>query len=198
MDWKAALAIGFICTVVGLMSGLALGMRGCGGGTSKMLQENAELKADVSRFRFLAGEAESQRADHAERRHTAERALAALQAKRAADAASIKALLAKVKAAGRKRDERDDLIDAYASQNALKDEQVSLLTQALDAAEVELELSYTAEERLNDALVASESRADKLEKHVLKERPRKILIGVGSAIGGAGVMALAVYGAGRL
>jgi hypothetical protein len=198
MNWKGILSIAFICTVVGLMSGLALGMRGCGGGTSKVLQENAELKADVTRYKFLASEAEDRRAVHAERRNTAERALAANQAKHAADAGTIKTLQGRVKAAGRKRDERNDLIDAYASQAVVKDTQIDLMGQALTAAKDELEESYTVEARTSDALVSSEKRADKLEKHLLKERPKKILIGIGSAVGSVGVTLLSVYAAGQL
>jgi hypothetical protein len=196
MDWKASLGLALACTLLGLALGLMLGMRGCGGGTSKVLQENAELKAEVTRYKFLASEAEDRRAVHAERGNTAERALAANKAKHAADAGTIKTLQGRVKAAGRKRDERNDLIDAYASQNVVKDEQIDLMGQALDAAKAADAESRTVEARTSDALVSSEKRADKLEKHVLKERPKRILIGVGSAVG-ASLITLGAVAAAR-
>ena len=198
MDWKGILGLTVAALIVGLALGLVVGMRGCGGSTSKLLQENAELKAEVTRHKFLADEAERLRAKHAERRNTAERELAAMEEQQAASEGTIKDLRVKVAKVNRKRDERNDLIDAYESQAQVKDNQNDLLQAALSAAKDTMDAEFTAHSHTKSALATNEERADKLEKHVMKERPKKILIGVGSAIGGAGVMALAVYGAGRL
>jgi hypothetical protein len=197
MSWKGILGIAASCLVVGLAVGLLIGLRGCGGGgVNKMLAENAELKADVKRFKFLAGESEDRRAVHAERQNTAERAVAAMRAKQAADAGTIKTLEDKVKAAGRKRDERNDLIDAYATKLVEKAAEIDFLGQALDAAKAAAAESLTAEARISDALVASESRAAKLEKYVMKERTKRIMIGVGSAVG-ASLVTLGAVAAAR-
>jgi hypothetical protein len=51
---------------------------------------------------------------------------------------------------------------------------------------------------LETALGLQERRAEGWKKSASKSRRDKILIGVGSAIGGAGVMALGVWGAGQL
>lgn len=197
MTWRGILGIALACFVLG---GLSVGsvMRGCGGGTSKLLTENAELKAEVTRFKFLASEAAESRAIHAKRRHDAERALEASESREATATEQVARLRSRVAAAGRQRDERDDLIEALDQEVVSKAERIDLLTAAVGAAAEEIELGHTVEANLNAALVASESRGDKLEKGLMKERPKKILIGVGSAIGGAGVMALSVYGAGRL
>lgn len=199
MDWRGIAGIAVACALAGLLSGLVLGMRGCNDGSiTKLLQDNAELKADVTRYRFLAKQAEKERAKHAERRHTAERVVARLEAKQDASAATIKDLRSAVARAGRKRDERNDLIDALTLSNGEKDEQINWLKAALDASKAETTFALDAEHAVNKALVASEERADKLEAHAMKGRKQKILIGVGSAIGGAGVMALGVWGAGQL
>jgi len=199
MDWKGVLGIALACLFAGLLSGLVLGMRGCGDeNINKLLQENAELKSDVTRYRFLAKQAEDERAKHAERRHTAERAVKRLQEAQEASGQTIKDLRAAVVAAGRKRDKRDDLIDALTLDIGKKTEQINWLQAALDASKEETISMYSAEQALNKALISSEERADKLEAHVMKDRKKKILIGVGSAIGGAGVMALGVWGAGQL
>jgi chromosome segregation ATPase len=199
VNWKGILGIAVGSAVAGLVLGLVLGMRGCDGGSvTKLLEENAELKVEVTRQRFLAHEAEKERADHAVRRNDAERQLEAARAKQAASDGTIKDLRGKVARAGRKRDERNDLIDALEMQNAVKEDQIDWLQLALDASKDETIAANHGRLSLDAALVASEKRADKLEKHVMKERPKRILIGIGSAVGGAGVMALAVYGAGRL
>jgi chromosome segregation ATPase len=199
MDWKGVLGIALACLFAGLLSGLVLGARGCETqGVTKLLQDNAELKANVTRYRFLAKQAEKERAKHAERRHTAERAYERIKAKQVASGKTIKVLRGQVAAAGRKRDERDALIDALTIDIGEKTEQINWLKAALDASKEETTSMYSAEQALNKALVASEERADKLEAHVMKDRKKKIMIGVGSAIGGAGVMALGVWGAGQL
>jgi hypothetical protein len=199
MNWKGILGIALGSAIAGLVLGLVLGMRGCDGGSvTKLLEENAELKVEVSRQRFLAHEAEDEREAHAVRRNDAERQLAAARAKQKASDSTIVDLRGRVARAGRKRDERNDLIDALEGQNAVKDEQIDWVQAALDASKDETVAALQGRLSLDAALVASEKRADKLEKYVMKERPKRILIGIGSAVGGAGVMALAVYGAGRL
>jgi len=196
MDWKAVSIIAASCLAAGFVGGLALGVRGCGGGASKLLQENAELKSEVTRQRFLANQAEELRAQHAERRHAAERALEAMLVKDAASATTIKDLRAKVRKAGRKRDERNDLIDALEGQNMVKNQQIDLLQSALEAAAEEIDAVDQAHAHTSAALDASEKRADKLEKYVMKERPKRILIGVGSAVG-ASLITLGAVAAAR-
>jgi chromosome segregation ATPase len=199
VNWKGILGIALGSAVAGLVLGLVLGMRGCDGGSvTKLLEENAELKVEVTRQRFLAHQAEDERADHAVRRNAAERELAAAKAKQAASDGTIKDLRSKVARAGRKRDERNDLIDALEMQSAVQEDQIDWVQAALDASKDETVAAIQGRLSLDAALAASEKRADKLEKYVMKERPKRVLIGIGSAIGGAGVMALAVYGAGRL
>lgn len=199
MNWKGILGITLSAAAAGLVLGLVIGLRGCGGGNiNQLLQENAELKAEVTRQKLIADEADALRADHAERRKAAERALAEVKVRAAASDGKVKELRAKVKEANHERDERDDLIEALDLDRAEKSEQIDLLQTALSAARDEIATGHTVEAALNKALLASESRADKLEQHAMKDRTKKILIGVGSAVGGAGVMALAVYGAGRL
>jgi hypothetical protein len=199
MDWRGILGIALSSAAAGLILGLVLGLRGCSdGGVTKLLEENAQLKVEVDRQRSKAVEADELRVEHAEGREAAERALAEMQAGKAAAADEVKRLRDKVRKAGRKRDERDELIDAYEGQAAIKDNQIDWLQAALDASKQETTLAVDAELALNRALVASEERADLLEKRVLKDRRKKAWIGVGSAVGGAGVMALGVYGAGRL
>lgn len=199
MDWKGIAGIAVAAALAGLLSGLVLGMRGCGDGNiTQLLQDNAELKSDVTRYRFLAKQAEAERARHAERRHTAERMVKRLTEAQATSGKTIKSLRTQVVAAGRKRDKRDDLIDALTADNQTKSEHINWLNAALDAAKAETLSMYSAEQALNKALIASEERADKLEAHVLKDRKKKIFIGVGSGVGGAGIMALATWGAGKL
>jgi hypothetical protein len=183
MNWKGILGIAASCLVAGLVIGLVIGMRGCGGGANKLLQENAELKSEVTRQRFLASRAEDLRAQHAERRNNAERALAAAKAKEAKSAGTIKDLRIKVARAGRKRDERNDLIDALEGQNAVKNEQVDMLQAALDIAAEEMDAEFLAHSHTKTALGVSEKRANKLERYVVKEKPKRILIGIGSAVG---------------
>jgi len=196
VDWRGILIVAAACLGVGFVGGLTLGLRGCGGGASKLLQENAELKSEVTRQRFLADQAEELRATHAERRHAAERALAAAEAREVASKDAIRTLRMRVAKAGRKRDERNDLIDAYAQQAEVKDSQIDLLQEALRAAADEIAASYDVEAALELALVASEKRADKLENYVIKERPKRILIGVGSAVG-ASLLTLGAVAAAR-
>lgn len=198
MDWKAAAILAVSCLAAGIVLGLTLGLRGCGGGASKLLQENAELKAEVTRQRFLADQAEELRAQHAERRNTAERALAAMEEQEAESANTIKHLRRRVVQAGRKTDERDDLIVAIDRDRTKKGQQVDLLEVALAAAADEIAASYDVEAALELALSASEKRADKLERHVMKERPKRILIGVGSAVGASLLTLGSVYAAGKL
>jgi chromosome segregation ATPase len=198
MNWKGILGIALTCLVLGAAGGLLVGMRGCGGGTSKLLQENAELKAEVTRHRFLASEAEKARASHATKRADAERALLASESREATATEQVARLRRRVAAAGRERDERDDLIGALDQEVSSKTARIDMLTAAVAAAAEEIELGHAIESSLNAALVASESRADKLERGLMRERPKKIIIGVCSAVGGAGAMALAVYGAGKL
>lgn len=199
MDWKAVSGIAIACALAGLLSGLVLGARGCESQSiTKLLQDNAELKADVSRYRFLAKQSEKERAIHAERRHTAERAVKRLEEKQAASATKIKDLRNRVALAGRKRDERNELIDALTVAIGEKDEQINWLNAALDASKEETLSMYSAEQALNKALVASEERADKLEAHVMKDRKKKIAIGVGSGLGGIVLAFGATYAATRV
>lgn len=199
MDWRGISILAVGCLAAGFVLGLVIGLRGCGGGgVNKMLAENAELKAEVTRQRFLANQAEELRAQHAERRNTAERALAAAEVKDAESADTIKHLRYRVVKAGRERDERDDLIDAIDRDRNDKAAKVDMLKMALAAAADEIAASYDVEAKLNLALSASEKRANKLERYVMKERPKRVLIGVGSAIGTAAVTLGAVYGAGKL
>ena len=183
MNWKGILGLAASCLVAGLVVGLVLGLRGCGGGANKLLQENAELKAEVTRYRYLASEASKARAEHAEARHDAERALAASQEAEAASADTVRRLRDRVAKAGRKRDERDDLIDALSAQNAVKDDQIDWITAALEASKQETSFSMEAEQATNRALVASETRGDKLERYVVKSKRRLIWSNVGSVLG---------------
>ena len=111
---------------------------------------------------------------------------------------TVKRLRKKVVQADRQRDERDDLIGALDEDREAKDEKIDLLQAALDAAIAEIEAGQTIEAALNTALVASEKRADKLEEHVMKDRRKKIAIGVGSAVGGIAITFGATYAATRL
>lgn len=75
-----------------------------------------------------------------------------------------------------------------------------------------IDIRKATEDMLRDALLAQESqilnletalslqeeRAEGWKKSAKNQRRDKILIGVGSAIGGAGIMALSVYAAGQL
>jgi chromosome segregation ATPase len=187
-----AIAIAFII-------GLVIGLRGCGSGSaSKLLQENAALKQEVENQRFLAKQAEELRAAHAARRNAAERELEAAEEREAEAASTVATLRKRVKAERKKRDARDELIDALDKEMEASKTRAAFLSQALDAAKLELEQSYQIENALNAALRASEQRADKLEKHVGKSRRHKIAIGIGSAAGGAVLTLGAVAAAGRL
>ena len=192
MTWKGITGLVASVLVAGFVAGLVVGLRGCGGSASKLLQENAELKADVSRFHALAKDAQAARALHATARHDAERALAAAVEHEVASADTVRRLRARVAKAGRQRDERNDLIDALDRDKGREVMKNGLLTLALESARLELQEADTGEQAWKSALEASERRGDKLERHIMKERPKRILIGVGSALGGAGVVALAV------
>jgi hypothetical protein len=196
MDWRASLILAASCLTAGVVLGLVLGIRGCGGGASKLLQENAELKAEVTRQRFLAGQAEELRAEHAARRNAVERELEAAAAKEAESADTIKHLKRRVIRAGRETDERDDLIAAYERQDVVKNNQIDLLHEALSIAAEEMDAEFMAHAHTKTALSASEKRANKLEKYVMKERPKRILIGVGSAVG-ASLVTLGAVAAAR-
>jgi chromosome segregation ATPase len=199
VNLKAVTGIALGSAVAGLVLGLVLGMRGCDDGSvTKLLEENAELKVEVTRQRFLAHEAEKKRADHAVRRNDAERELAAMVAVQAETVGTVKVLRAKVKAAGRKRDERNELIDALEMQNAVQEDQIDWVQAALDASKDETVSAIHGRLSLDAALVASEKRADMLEKRVMKERPKRVLIGVGSAIGASLLTLGATYAAGKL
>ena len=199
MDWRGIAGIALATAVAGFVVGITLGMRGCEGqNITKLLQDNAELKGDVTRYRFLAHQAEDERAMHAERRHKAERALAAIQAQQAASDTTIAGLRDKVRKANKARDERDDLIDALTLDINAKKEQINWLQAALDASKEETTAMYSAEQALNKALLASEERADKLEAHAMKGRKQKIAIGVGSGLGGIAIAFGATYAATRI
>jgi hypothetical protein len=199
MDWRGITILTLGSAAAGIILGVTLGVRGCSdGGVTKLLEENAQLKVEVDRQRSKAMEADELRVAHAEGREAAERALAAMQVDKAAADDKIKRLRDAVRKAGRERDERDDLIDAYEGQAVVKDGQIDWLQAALDASKQETTAAVDAELALNRALMASEERAYMLEKRVMKDRRKKAWIGVGSALGGAGVMALGVYGAGQL
>lgn len=198
MNWKGILGIALSCLMLGLAGGLLIGMRGCGGGVSKLLAENAELKAEVTRFKFLASEAEESRAIHARRRHDAERVAAALQEQNEVTTRTVADLRKKVARAGHKKDERDDLIVALELDGAVKDKRIDLLQAALNLSKEAEEAEFQAHSHTKSALTVSESRAGKLEKGLMKERPKKILIGVGSAVGASLLTLGSVYAAGKL
>lgn len=199
MDWKAVSGIAIACALAGLLSGLVIGMRGCeDGSATKLLQENAELKAQVTRHRLAATQAEKNRAEQERLRLIAEQAAAAIGVKEAASYDKIKTLRAKVAKAGRERDERDDFIAELEKDRGQKIERINWLEAALEASKAETGFAVEAEQATNKALVASESRADKLEAHVMKERQKKIAIGVGSALGGCALTLASVYAAGRI
>jgi len=179
--------------------GLLIGIRGCSDGSpTKLLQENAELKAQVTRHRRYAELAEERRAEQERLRITAERAAAAIGGKAAAADDKIKKLRRRVVQAGREADERDDLIAEIDRDRRAKAERINWLEAALTASKAETGFAVEAEQSVNHALVASETRADKLERHVMKDRQKKILIGVGSALGGAGLALASVYAAGQV
>jgi hypothetical protein len=198
MTWKGILGIALGSAVAGLVLGLVLGMRGCDGGVNKLLVENAQLKVEVDRQRSLAVEANELRVEHAEAREVAERALAATEVRAVAAGDEVKRLRVKVARAGRQRDERDDLIDAYEGQAVVKDEQIDYVQAALDASKQETSFAIEAEQSVNRALTAQTTRAGMLEKRVMKDRQKKILIGVGSAVGGVALAFGATYAATRV
>lgn len=193
----AGLSVGM--AVAGLVMGLVIGMRGCDDGSAtKLLQANAELKAEVTRHRLVAEQARKQREEQERLRVTAEQAAAAIAVKEAAANDRIRRLRRTIVQAGHKADERDELIVEIDRDRNAKAERINWLEAALAASKAETGFAVEAERATNKALIASESRADKLESHVMKERQKKILIGVGSAVGGAGLALLSVYAAGQL
>ena len=193
----AGLSVGM--AVAGLVMGLVIGMRGCDDGSAtKLLQANAELKAEVTRHRLVAEQARKQREEQERLRVTAEQAAAAIAVKEAAAGDRIRVLRRRIVQAGHEADERDELIVEIDRDRDAKAERINWLEAALAASKSETGFAVEAEQATNKALIASESRADKLESHVMKERQKKILIGVGSAVGGAGLARLSVYAAGQL
>lgn len=188
-----------VAVAIAFVLGLMVGLRGCdGGATNKLLQENAELKQEVTNARFLIDEAEKRRAEHAVRRNAAERKLKAVEIRETAAVESVVYLRRRVGRERKERDTRDDLIDALDKDIEVKKARIDLLYEALTVAELELEEGHAIEASLNKALLASEKRADKLEKHVMKDRKKKIAIGVGSAAGGILLAFGATYAATRV
>lgn len=199
MTWKGITGLSVGMAIAGMALGLLIGIRGCSDGSpTKLLQENAELKAQVTRHRRYAELAEERRAEQERLRITAERAAAAIGGKAAAADDKIKKLRRRVVQAGREADERDDLIAEIDRDRRAKAERINWLEAALTASKAETGFAVEAEQSVNHALVASETRADKLERHVMKDRQKKILIGVGSALGGAGLALASVYAAGQV
>ena len=193
----AGLSVGM--AVAGLVMGLVIGMRGCDDGSAtKLLQANAQLKAEVTRHRLVAEQARKQREEQERLRVTAEQAAAAIAVKEAAAGARIRLLRRRIVQAGHEADERDELIVEIDRDRDAKAERINWLEAALAASKAETGFAVEAEQSVSRALVASEERGDKLEKHVMKERQKKILIGVTSAVGGAGLALLSVYAAGQL
>lgn len=193
----AGLSVGM--AVAGLVMGLVIGMRGCDDGSAtKLLQANAELKAEVTRHRLVAEQARKQREEQEALRVTAEQAAAAIAVKEAAAGDRIRVLRRRIVQAGHEADERDELIVEIDRDRNAKAERINWLEAALAASKAETGFAVEAEQSVSRALVASEERGDKLEKHVMKERQKKILIGVTSAVGGAGLTLLSVYAAGQL
>ncbi len=193
----AGLSVGM--AVAGLVMGLVIGMRGCDDGSAtKLLQANAELKAEVTRHRLVAEQARKQREEQERLRVTAEQAAAAIAVKEAAAGDRIRVLRRRIVQAGHEADERDELIVEIDRDRDAKAERINWLEAALAASKAETGFAVEAEQSVSRALVASEERGDKLEKHVMKERQKKILIGVTSAVGGAGLALLSVYAAGQL
>ncbi len=183
MSWKGILSIAATCLVAGVVVGLVLGLRGCGGGASKLLQENAELKAEVTQHKFDAAEAAVVRLQHAEARNDAELELAARVELAAASADTVRRLRGRVAKAGRERDERDSLIEALDEENGGLLMNNGLLELALESARLELEAVDVGEAAWKSALATSEKRADKLENYVAKEKKRLIWSNIGSALG---------------
>jgi hypothetical protein len=181
--------------------GLTVGMRGCeDASVTKLLEENARLKIESEKHRADAMLAATQRDNVTKAR---EATLAELREHEvAAEAAeesiaTLRGIVRERTAAAKCKPERD-LIAALDEDRAVKRQQIDLLTQAVDAAQKELELGHSIEASLNASLAASEKRADLLEKKVLKGRKQKIAIGVGSALGSAALTLGAVSAAGRL
>jgi hypothetical protein len=79
-----------------------------------------------------------------------------------------------------------------------QEEQINILKATEEALWLTREHDLEEIKNLRTALTLQTDRAEGWKKSASKSRRDKILIGVGSAIGGAGVMALGVWGAGQL
>ena len=199
MNAKGIAGLSFGMVVAGLVMGLVIGMRGCDDGSAtKLLQENAELQAEVTRHRLVAEQARKQREEQERLRVTAEQAAAAIAVKEAEAGDRIRVLRRRIVQAGHEADERDELIVEIDRDRDAKAERINWLEAALAASKAETGFAVEAEQATNKALVASETRADKLEAHVLRDRKKKIAIGVGSALGGCALTLASVYAAGRI
>ena len=201
MTWKGVLGTTLAATVLSFVLGLTVGMRGCqDASVTKLLEENARLKVKVQTHEERAQAIAKQRDAESQRRLAIERELEAARAREQAASESVKGLRRIVEqrtAKAQCKPERE-LIAALDRDRARKTERIGLLQQALEGAKLEIELGHSAEGELNKALMASEDRADALEKHVGKSRRAKILIGIGSALGGVALTLGATAAAGRL
>ena len=151
--------------------------------------KDAGRMEDIQRYQFLASSAGQKAAIASEEANDAKRKAAALEE----EIERLKNLLqpvvhepCRVPVARRdriirKQKEQIDILKAT--------EEALWLTREHDLEEIK---------HLRTALTLQTDRAEGWKKSAKKSRRDKILIGVGSAIGGAGVMALGVWGAGQL
>jgi hypothetical protein len=183
MNWKCWMVIAASWLVI---IAVLLVSRSC---QNEWAAKDASRVEDIQRYQFLAQSAGQKAAIAAEDANTSKRKAAALEE----EIEKLKTLLqpvtyepCRVPVARRdriirKQEEQIDILEAT--------EQALWLTREHDLEEIK---------NLRIALELQGDRADGWKKSASKSRRDKILIGVGSAIGGAGVMALAVYGAGQL
>ena len=183
MNWKCWMVIAASWLVI---IAVLLVSRSC---QNEWAAKDASRVEDIQRYQFLAKNAGDRAAIAAEDANDSKRKAAALEE----EIEKLKTLLqpvthepCRVPVARRDRiiRKQEEQIDIHkATEEMLRASLLARDTQILN---------------LETALGLQERRAEGWKKSAARSKRDKILIGVGSAIGGAGVMALAVYGAGQL
>lgn len=181
--------------LIGAVLGVAItvvGFKGCSD-EPPLVQRDAELQTEVERHRILAHQAEERRAKAAHDRDLAKAKLAQLEEENATLSNEI---LKRPRPTTYRQavTQLDTCLDVVLR----KDQAMDLVKEAVDAYEVELNAASDQTVALQLALEASEERADLWKRRSLKDRRKKIAIGVGSALGGSLLTLGAVAAAGRL
>ena len=182
MTWKCWLAavLQWALLAVALLVG-----RSC---QQEWAAKDAELVAELERYKFLARQSSDRALEANERANTSDRRADELERETARLVEQLEPAPERCRVPIARRDR---VIKNQAKEIDVRKATEKYLRESVAARETQIL-------NLETTLSLQEERVDGWKKQAQRSRRDKILIGVGSAIGGAGVMALGVWGAGQL